>query len=69
MIYGNETKIADVKRKALFEAIGWLNGFLNGQTYVAGGNSVSIADFFILASMAQLIVIKSLLSTFSIYST
>lgn len=56
MIYENVTKIDDVKRKRLFEAIEWLDGFLNGQTYVAGGDSVSIADFFMSATVSQLLV-------------
>lgn len=56
MLYENVTKIDDGPRKKLFEAIEWLDGFLNGQTYVAGGDSVSIADFFISTTVARLMV-------------
>lgn len=66
MIYENVTKIDEAKRKGLFEAIGWLDGFLNGQKYVAGGDSVSIADFFLLATVAQIMVSNLLPSIVSI---
>lgn len=56
ILHGKESKIYDVNRQALFEGVEWLDGFLEGERYVAGGDSPSIADFFVMASIGQLIV-------------
>lgn len=41
----------------MWEAIGWLNTFLEGEKYVAGGDDVTIADIFIMSSMSSLVVL------------
>lgn len=55
IIYLGETTIPDDKRKAMFEAFGWLNGFLDGNDYVAG-STVTVADLFAVSSMLSIAV-------------
>jgi len=54
IIYLGETTIPDDKRKALFEAFEWLNGFLEGNDYIAG-DVVTIADLFAVSTMLSII--------------
>lgn len=56
MIFLGETKIGDEKRKSLYEAFNWLNGFLENGDYVAGGKTPTIADIFMLASLSSAVV-------------
>lgn len=49
-----ETKITDEKREKLYEALGWLNTFLEGNKYVAGGDGWTLADLSLLASVATI---------------
>lgn len=50
-----ETKISNEKRETLFEALGWLNGFLEGQDYVAG-NNLTLADLSTLTTISSFVV-------------
>jgi len=54
IIYLGETTIPDDKRKALFEAFDWLNGFLQGNDYIAGP-TVTVADLFAVSSMLSIV--------------
>lgn len=50
-----ETKIADDKRKQLNEALEWVNTFLEGNQYVAGGDSATLADLSTLVSVTTIV--------------
>jgi len=54
IIYLGETTIPDDKRKAMFEAFGWLNGFLEENDYIAG-SEVTIADLFAISTMLSIV--------------
>lgn len=56
ILYGGQTKIADDSRQKLFEAVGYLNTFLEGKSYVAGSEQPTIADLSIFASVANIVV-------------
>lgn len=51
-----ETKISDEKREKLNEALVWVNLFLEGNQYVAGGDSPTLADLSILVSVTTIVV-------------
>jgi len=53
-LFLNETVITEEKKKPLFEAFGWLNEFLKDHKFVAG-NTVTIADLSILATISGMI--------------
>jgi glutathione S-transferase len=50
-----ETRISDEKRKAIYEAFGFMEKFLEGRKWFCGDN-LTIADLSILASLASIIV-------------
>jgi len=64
VLFTGETKITDEKREKLYEALGWLNTFLEGNKYVAGGTDWSLADLSLLASVATIDHIGGNLSKF-----
>lgn len=59
VIYQGETRIRDDQRQKLFEAIGWLNTFLEGHEYVAGTQNPSVADISLFNSVASIVVSQS----------
>lgn len=65
VIYQGETRIKDDQRQKLFEAIDWLNTFLEGHEYVAGTQNPSIADISLFNSVANIVVsVESQLNDF-----
>lgn len=50
-----ETKIADEKRKQVYEAFGFIEKFLEGRKWFCG-EDLTIADLAILASLASIMV-------------
>lgn len=50
MFFGQE-KLDPAKLEKLHEALGWLDGFLAGHDW-AVGNSVTVADFVLVASVS-----------------
>lgn len=56
ILFLGETKIPDDKRAALVEAFGFLNTFLEGSEWLAGGAEPSLADIFAAASLSSVIV-------------
>ncbi|ROT71141.1 glutathione S-transferase [Penaeus vannamei] len=50
MFFGQE-KVDPTKLEKLHEALGWLDGFLAGHDW-AVGNSVTVADFVLVASVS-----------------
>lgn len=55
-LFLGETKISDEKREKLNEALEWVNLFLEGNQYVAGGDSPTLADLSILVSVTTIVV-------------
>lgn len=56
MALGEKTIPAE-RLKALWEAIDLIEQYLNGQKYVAGGDSPTLADLFLWTTIATLLVI------------
>jgi glutathione S-transferase len=50
-----ETRIADEKRKQVYEAFGFMEKFLDGRKWFCGEH-LTIADLAILASLASIVV-------------
>lgn len=50
-MFRGETKANPEKLEKLHEALGWLDGFLAGHDW-AVGNSVTVADFVLVASVS-----------------
>lgn len=56
IFYRYATKIQDEDRQKLFEAIGWLNTYLDGHKYVAGTDFPTLADISLFNSVANIVV-------------
>lgn len=54
-LFLGESVITEEKKKAVFEAFGWLNSFLSKTKYVAS-DKPTIADLSIIATISGLIV-------------
>ena len=67
-MYAGQTKIADDSRQKLFEAVGLLNTFLEGKSYVTGSEQPTIADLSIFASVANIVVSPMALRSFRVNS-
>lgn len=53
VIFLGETKIDNVNRERLYEALGFLESFLDGKKFVAG-DELSLADISILVSVTSI---------------
>lgn len=62
--YDGETTIPAARKRAVWEAIEWLELFLTGEKYVAGGEEPSLADFFLMSSMLGLVCVGYKLERF-----
>lgn len=56
IIYQGETRIADDKRTALYEAFALLETFLADGPYVAGTAQPTLADIYAMATMSSIVV-------------
>lgn len=56
-LYLGEKKIADEKRKQVYEAFGFMEKFLEGRKWFCGDN-LTLADLAMLAPLASIIVSK-----------
>lgn len=55
--YDSETTIPAERKRAVWEAIEWLELFLEGEKYVAGGAEPSLADLYLMSSMLSLVCV------------
>merc|ERR1712008_167944 len=55
---GEVKEITPVKLESIYEAIGWLEGFLEGQKW-AVGNHITVADFSLITSIQTLELSKA----------
>lgn len=51
----------------MFEAFGWLDGFLDGSEYIAGP-TVTIADLFAVSTMLSIVVSSAQISFSNFYA-
>lgn len=56
VIFLGETKITDDKRASLVQAFEFMNQFLEGGAWLAGGDDPSVADIYAAASISSVIV-------------
>ena len=56
LIRKTATTVPEETLNALMEAVGWLNGYLEGQKWVAGTESPTLADIFLLNTMSGMLV-------------
>ena len=68
LFFGGATELDPEKEKTLREKLGYLNGFLEGNKYVAG-DELTVADFAIYASLTFLTIIDYDLSALSNIAT
>ncbi|XP_055298918.1 glutathione S-transferase 1-like [Sitodiplosis mosellana] len=64
ILFGGQTKISDDNRQKLFDAVEFLNTFLEGKTYVAGSEQPTIADLSIFTSIANIVELGADLSKY-----
>uniref|UniRef100_A0A336K1W7 glutathione transferase n=1 Tax=Culicoides sonorensis TaxID=179676 RepID=A0A336K1W7_CULSO len=62
-LFLGESVITEEKKKPVFEAFGWLNGFLEKSKYVAG-DKPTIADISLIATMSGMIHLGAPLTDF-----
>lgn len=55
-IQKGQTHITDESRHKLFEAIGFLNSFLEGKQFIIGSEQPTIADLAVFSSIANVVV-------------
>ncbi|XP_037026637.1 glutathione S-transferase 1-1-like [Bradysia coprophila] len=63
--YQGQTTISDDARQKLFEAIGFLNTYLEGKKYVSGSAEPTIADFSLFSSVANIVELGANLSKYA----
>lgn len=64
VIYLGETRVAEDKRKALYEAFAFLEAFLAAGDWVAGTAEPSLADLFVAASVSSIVYVGADLSAY-----
>lgn len=55
-LYAGQTTIADENRQKLYEAVGFLNKFLDGKQYITGSEQPTLADLSIFSSITNISV-------------